>query len=147
LTVVLSIITLLLCNGGENVDSITQYLKDKLDRAQRELQDVSAKRAALTAEEVRLNETIRALEVILKSEGATVSLAPARAPRALLKPVNQFIAEFISGVNGKGTTHKEIAMALTTAGYKTHRNYPYVVVSKLKEEGKVIDKDGRLLWK
>lgn len=136
-------------------------LKGRLDKAHHQLQDVSAKRAAIQKEEVRLTNLINALQVLLHDEGQTSTFVPQRmtpppkfesslelAPLPKTeKSISQFIADFISMKNGTGTTHKEIAEALATDGYEHHRNYPYVVVSKLKDDGKVIEKEGKLLWK
>jgi hypothetical protein len=58
-----------------------------------------------------------------------------------------FIVNFIRNKNEAGTTHREIAEALTANNLRCHRNYPYVVIGKLKEEGKIVDDGGRLIWK
>ena len=140
-------------------------LKQRLDAARIQLKEVSTRRQAIMVEESNLQQMIRAMEVLLKAEEkvSSGSVSPASLPvtgAVTVSPpipainsikseqsISRFIADFIAIRNGDGTTHKEIAETLVASGYRCHRNYPYVVVSKLKNEGTVVEREGKLFWK
>lgn len=108
----------------------------------------------LMSQEHVLSERIRAYEVLVRdektqSEPQGFSFVEKNGPvGSSIVPGSavQFITNFIAGRNGQGVTHKEIREALAAANFKTHKNYPYVVVSNLKESGKVAEKKGKLDW-
>jgi hypothetical protein len=54
-----------------------------------------------------------------------------------------FIIETIRKSGKNGITVKEILVAFKEAGISAHDNYPYVIVARLKKEGKVKEAGGR----
>jgi len=126
-------------------------LKKLLEKTNSEISKVAKERADLQAKESKLRETAKALHVLLSSVSkesmpeTPASVTP-QVSSAHLVPISQFISNFIAQRNGAGTTHKEIAEALKGANYLHHRNYPYVVVSQLRTDKKVVERDGRLFW-
>ena len=54
-----------------------------------------------------------------------------------------FIRRLIAESRDVGISMGEIRKALEAAGVKTHRNYPYVVASKIVEDGKAVQREGK----
>jgi hypothetical protein len=130
----------------------------RLDQARKRLAEVTTRRADLQIEESRLSERIKALEFLLKDEGkipskpnegiGVVAAAPqSMAPQTAPVPIIQFVSDIIEAHMNEGVTNKEIIETLKESGYQFHRNYPYVAIAKLKEQGKIIESGGKLIWK
>jgi hypothetical protein len=136
------------------MDSFIEDVKRRLAEDRKRLEKIISQRMALVSQEHVLGERIRAYEVLVRDEHNTtesqnlpsVEKPPSEGTSMATPSVVGFITKFISQRNGQGVTHKEIRDALLAANYKTHKNYQYVVVSNLKENGKVSEKKGKLVW-
>ena len=131
--------------------SFYKVLSDALELEKNLLREISQKRTEIMREEAKTTERIKALQILLqggdtKEINSTTMSPPPKLSDFMGRSIVGFISNFIATRNGAGITHRQIADALVSEGLECHRNYPYVVVSKLKDEGKVLEKDGKLYW-
>lgn len=126
----------------------TSELKKLLEKTNAEISKLAKQRMELQTKESKAREKAKALHVLLADVSLeTIEDSPSQntAQKTSEMPtISQFVANFMASRTSQGTTHKEISEALKAGGYSHHRNYPYVVVSKLKDAEKVTERNGKL---
>lgn len=137
---------------------IIDHLRGRIKEAQEEYGRTTKKRIELTQLEQKLFKEVEAYQLALEGEmrrnGIPVHAQSETviANSHTIAPLNgqgsakAIIASHIREAGPAGTTHKNILGFLKSHGTQVHRNYPYVVVAKLKRGGMVKGVDGKLVW-
>jgi hypothetical protein len=139
---------------------IIEHLERRIHETELEYQEVFRQRAELMHREQELQKELRAYKVAIQCEsrriGVPLSEKLARETLEVKRSeesggyergkIGLAILNYLKGAGERGLTYKQIAQMLIADGIKAHRNYPYVVVGKLKDAGDVKDVNGKLVW-
>ncbi len=145
-----------------NNNSAIEFLKQRIAQAKEELGEASQKRLDAQKLESTLMNEIRGYEYALAGEmrrsGIAVPVPSDAPPAQAALPVSGTessnghrsaagsIFSYIQNAGSRGMTRSEIKNALARDGIKVHKNYPYVVIAKLKESRKVKEEGERLYF-
>ena len=136
--------------------SFIDYLKSRIEEAQLELVEATQKRLAAEQVEAQLIKDIEGYRSTLAAEErrggtsltAQVEVQPTQVPRQSnnghTPNATLSILSYVRSAGARGITRPEIKNALERDGISVHPNYPYVVISKLKENNKIREDRGRL---
>jgi|SRR6267142_198847 len=137
--------------------SFIDYLKMRIEEAQRELTGVTQKKIAVEQQEATLLKDIEGYQSTLAAEerrggmtsdqptpAMTQSSLPPQSNNGHTSNATKSILSYVRAAGARGITRIEIKNALDRDGISVHPNYPYVVVSKLKENNKIKEDRGRL---
>lgn len=142
------------------MNSFVEELDRRIAEAERRFQAVVAERTRLVQEEQTLGAQLTALRTIRDGEvkgnghnpAAVVNDKPVPIPLSTNghkreKNVGETVLSYIRESGDTGITRREIAARLETDKIKVHRNYPYVVISKLKERDLIDERNQKLSLK
>jgi len=142
------------------MNSFIEELNRRIAEKEKRFQEVVAERTRLVQEEQALGAQLMALKTIregeLKGNGhSTVPPENAKQVSTSLptnghkndKSVRVTILRYIRESGDPGITRKDIAARLEADKIKVHRNYPYVVISKLKEKDLIDERNQKLSLK
>ena|SRR5258708_35667464 len=136
--------------------SFIDYLKSRIEEAQLELTDANQKKLAAEQQVAVLLKDIEGYQHTLAAEErrsgtsltAQLEVQPTPVPpqsnNGHASNATQSILSYVRVAGARGITRIEIKNSLERDGISVHPNYPYVVVSKLKENKKIKEDRGRL---
>jgi len=141
------------------MSQVIDHLRRRIEEADRDYQATIRKRLDVLKLEQTLQKELEgyrtALEGEMRRAGIVVPDAGERA--SAQQPIsanghkrgsaNATILGYIGEAGKAGITRQEIFSRLASEGIKVHKNYPYVVISKLKEDELIEERDGKVILK
>lgn len=140
------------------MSQIIDHLKRRIAEAEAEYRAVGVQRQEVMKLEQKLHREIDGYKAALEGELRRSGQAPVNTVTE--KPTEggsvitnghgsavQTILGYIQTAGSKGITRRDIATNLANDGVEVHRNYPYVVISKLKEKELIEERNERLFLK
>jgi hypothetical protein len=139
------------------MDDFIKLLQQRIEQARSLYDKVRSARIAMADKEEALRSDIRTWERALEAENRRTGKVVAEKPETphlagessngngRPNSATEAVLAYIQAAGDRGMSRKEIAAKLLSDDFHVHRNYPYVVISKLKEKGFVEEQNERLV--